>query len=317
MRGDSLPRRAWPALVAAAAALLPTTAGGVILHPANDVPPEPGEPNGAPVICRPHKDVVGRWANNASAVAIGPDRIITTNHQGGGDLTPVFFGGVEYRVRAGSQTFIPGEDLRVAHVERPDGTPANLAHFVGVYDGSDELNQPFVVGGFGRGRGASLSENGTDYGYAWDFSADNTTQRWGINMIDDLDARTLVADFDAPGAPTAVDFEAALSEFDSGGGWFVLDGDTFKVAGLSAGVEHFGRSIFRANSSDPDVILDPNDPADTSGRDGPDLIYAVRLSPYAGQISAAMPEPGGFGLLLIVGGAALCRRGRHSACAAR
>lgn len=299
--------------VAAALLSVSSAARAVILHPESESaavsPSAVSEPVGLPSADRPPADVVGRWGGNASAVAIGPNRIVTTNHQGGGDLTPVEFGGVQYRVRANGVHPIGDLDLRVVTIETLAGEAAHLADYVPIYDGQAEIGLPVAIGGFGRGRGASLVEDNRPYGYAWDLAADNSVQRWGRNQIDALDATTLFADFDDLGAPTSVFREAALSEFDSGGGWFVFVDGAWKLAGLSEGTERYGRSIFRANTADPDID-DPNDPNDFSGRDGADLIAAVRLSPYANDINTAMPEPGNIGMFCLFALGALGRTRR-------
>ena len=62
-----------------------------------------------------------------------------------------------------------------------------------------------------------------------------------------------------------------------------------------------GRSIFRANIADPDQ---------PGGRDGPDLMDTVRVSTYAAQISAAVPEPSAAAGALLAGVGLLARRRR-------
>ena len=86
-----LARRSAVAITAGLLALTSSSSSyAVIKHPVDDPTPVPGPANlGA---------VVGRWSTNASAVAVGPNHILTTRHQGGGVGTTVVFNGVSYEV---------------------------------------------------------------------------------------------------------------------------------------------------------------------------------------------------------------------------
>jgi len=219
----------------------------------------------------------------------------------------VMFGGAAYTVV--EETPIGNADLRVARL----ASTISLTQWVNLYTGSNEVGQFAVLGGYGQGRGATLSDATGPYAYQWDGTV-NTTLRFGRNQIDSTATSTpsagdpftsavLVGDFDPRQALTSAPVEAALAEFDSGGGFFLLDGGVWKVAGINRGTEHAGRSIFRANLADPDV---------PDGRDGPDEIDAVRVSTYAAQIAAAVPEPSTAAALLIAGAGLLARRRRRA-----
>jgi hypothetical protein len=294
-------RSTWAGVVgglalAAGVVAAPAGVGAIVLHPGDDA--------GEPAAERPEDAVVGRWGNNASAVAIGPNHILTTRHQGGGVGTTVVFGGVSYTVA--EEIPIGSADLRVARV-----TGGTLSQFVGLYSGANEIGQTAVLGGYGQGRGANLDDLTGTYGYQWDGSG-NTTLRFGRNQIDAVGtagpepgapytSAVIEADFDPRAQLTSAPFEASLAEFDSGGGFFLLDGGVWKVAAIGRGVEHAGRSIFRVNTADPDV---------PGGRDGPDLMDAVRVSTYAAQITAAVPEPSAAAVVLLAGAGLLARRRR-------
>lgn len=278
----------------------PVDVAAVVVHTGDDA--------GVPAAERPPAAVVGRWGTNASAVAIGPNHILTTRHQGGGVGTAVVFGGTSYTVA--EVIPIGNADLRVARII----SPVSLTQWVGLYTGTNEVGQTAVVGGYGQGRGSDLTDATGTYGYTWDGSG-NTTQRFGRNQIDATGTATataedpytsvvIEADFDPREQLTSVPFEAALAEFDSGGGLFLLDGGVWKVAGINRGAEHLGRSIFRANLGDVDI---------PGGRDGPDLVDAVRVSAYASQIAAAVPEPSAAGAALLAAVGLLARRRRRRA----
>src|SRR4051794_6153417 len=94
------------------------TARAVITHPGEDPPPQPPS------------DVVGRWdvdgGANASAVAIAPNHVITTRHQGSGGVGSIVqFGASRYKVA--SETVIGSADLRVLRITQEfSSAPANL-----------------------------------------------------------------------------------------------------------------------------------------------------------------------------------------------
>lgn len=259
-------------------------ASAIIVHPADD------PPNG---LSTPPADVLGRWASNASAVAIDPNYIITTRHQGSGVGANVTFGGTTY-VAAEIFNLSGSVDARVVRIEALGGGAANLSDFVSIYEGSSEVSSTLVIGGFGDGRGANLDLSpppGTD-AYQWD--GVRGTQRWGANEItatgDDVNVfgswvnDTLEAVFEAPG--NGVSVEATIADGDSGGGWFIdAGGGNWQVAALSQAVEFSEEARFG------------------------ETLFGVRLTNYAGEINAIIPEPSSLALLL-AGGALLARRRR-------
>ena len=162
-------------------------------------------------------------------------------------------------------------------------------------------------------RGATLYYQGDPeypFGYQWDGNG-NDTLRWGRNRIDSVTSvydaarglytNLLVDDFDALGTSTAVSGEAALAEYDSGGGWFRKVGQDWYVVGLSWGTDHAGLS--------QSWFDDPNS-------SGPEHNYAVRISDYAGWINGCLvqggqvPEPASLAIVLGGGALLLLRRRR-------
>jgi hypothetical protein len=310
------------AVAAAGVCGMPGVSRAVINHPAEDAL--------IPTIPQPPGAVVGRWdvdgAANASAVAIAPNFVLTTRHQASGTVGSIVqFGGTRYRVAQIDD--IGTADLRVVRITQEfSAAPANLSAFTPLFTGDDDGSPalPVTFGGYGRFRGTTLLDPSNDpYGYNWDLDGDNNLLpdnvnvlpvRFGRNLIEGSDSVTspypfpsdvLLADFDGPGVGGAVPGESAISEFDSGGGWFVevAPGD-WRAAALSLGVDHTGanmgqpgmRSLF-AEFSDADV------PA-------PDLLAGVRLSSYANEINAIVPEPSAVALLAL-GGASITARWRR------
>lgn len=126
------------------------------------------------------------------------------------------------------------------------------------------------MGGYGKGRGTP----GTGY-YTWAASG-NTTLRWGKNTVDATAlnpcyvndqlryaSQTLRIDFDGTAS-----HDAAIAEYDSGGGWFYQDGGNWVVAGLSAYATTFGKSYYSPSDSN----------------------WAIRVSSYASWINSLLGE---------------------------
>jgi hypothetical protein len=215
--------------------------------------------------------------------------VLTVRHAGGGVGTLVVIGGGTYTV---NNVWCCGSaDLRIAELYG-----ANLTSFVGPYGNTDEVGKGTVIGGFGDGRGAILTTSGITYGYEWDDSP-NTTLRLGTNIVDStaddsnidgLVSDIIIADFDGLTDDNATIYECIPADHDSGGGWFIEDGSTWEVAGLSRAVAthyvagHDGDPNYRLyeswfrNSTDPNILQ-------------PDYCDAVRVSSYAAWILATIP----------------------------
>jgi len=258
-------------------------ASALILHP-------DGDPNLAVWTDRPADDVIGKWGANASCVAISRNCIVTTRHQGGGTWTPVKIAGASYSI---AQIWNHNTaDLRLVKL-----SGANLAEFVDIYAQTDETGKEFVIGGYGVGNGAELQNGGTTYGYAWGDLATRAL-RFGTNIIENQVSDSnippyisdiVVADFDdlSRGNPTA--YECIPADHDSGCGWFIKDGDAWKLVALTRAVEaHYEDG----HEDDPEYKLfeswfrKPSNPI----RSDADILDAVRISSYAQWISDNLPE---------------------------
>ena len=269
-----------PVLITAVVLLFVSHAQAIILHDPADAPSESE---------RPADNVLGRWrtntttSSNASAVAIGREGwattgwIITTRHQGSysGDYTRVTFGGVEYIVK--QQFTIGTADLRVCRLENtPEngGGKANLTDFALVNENTSESGN-IVIGGYGKTKGTEGSDPAGSY-YNWVGTTTLNNLHWGGNSILDTGSYTLgsyvsdvlIDDFDGKTSG-----DAAIAEWDSGGGWFYQSGDDWVVAGLSA-YAIGGRSYFSTTGSYDDW----------------DYNRAVRVSSYATSIFNVIGE---------------------------
>jgi hypothetical protein len=172
---------------------------------------------------RPANSYVGKW-NGSSAVAIGPNWIVTARHNGGNLNTKFKLNGVYYTTSA----IFSHASADIAVVRLNEDLPGwhaitNVA-----------AAQLVVVGGMGRVAGESLRD-----GYWW--SGPNA-ETWGANRVDWAAGDFIAFDWDlsgtGPGVMTgAVAHEAAFALNDSGGGVFVQQANgSFAVAGIAIGV---------------------------------------------------------------------------------
>ncbi|MDO8303453.1 MAG: hypothetical protein Q7T18_09445, partial [Sedimentisphaerales bacterium] len=249
-----------------------TQAYGIILHP------DAGEPNLTTWTDRPVNAVVGRWQNNASFVVVAPKWILTVRHQGGAPAT-VVINDVNYVCIHNENLWTGGgeennADIRLIRLKNSDGSDPDLA-YAPPYTDTNDVDKDFVIGGYGTYRGATLSSGGYAYGYQWAESS-NDTLRWGQNHIDGQESvqlsnsylsYVLYAHFNLTGRP----YEAAIAARDSGGGWFINQNGTWKLAALSAYVQRLNKTWYD----------DPN----TLNTTDPDHFWGIRISSYATWIN--------------------------------
>ncbi|HUT62292.1 MAG TPA: PEP-CTERM sorting domain-containing protein [Phycisphaerae bacterium] len=264
----------------------------VVLHPDANSPAD-----------RPDDSVVGRWADNGTCVVIGSQYVLTTRHQGGGLGSMVQIGDANYYV---DQVWTYDEpnraDLRIARL-----AGANLTDYAQINSNPGEASGLWqvVIGGYGKGRGADLTDsNGVVFGYGWDSNA-NDILRWGQNRLQgsidnshdpiyDYYVDLVYDDFDKPGHFSGYDGEAALAEYDSGNGWFTQIDGNWHLVGLGYSVPH------------ADTLSNWFDDPNTLSYD-PEYNYAIRISQYAGWINGIIPEPATCAILA-AGAAVLFRR---------
>lgn len=121
----------------------------------------------------------------------------------------------------------------------------------------DEEGKEFVITGFGDIRGAAIVTGEKEHGWGPDDS--DRRGRWGTNRVDGT-ARTkvdssqgllLYCDFDAiggadnpldPGDADATPYECQAAGKDSGGGWFIKSGGTWKLAGINYAVDSYTKT---------------------------------------------------------------------------
>lgn len=165
---------------------------------------------------------------NFLGTPIAPHYFITAQHIGGAPNF-VFHGSTYTLVRSFDD---PSSDLRIWEVAE------TFPIYAPLYTGSSEVGGHIVVIGRGTQRGAARVVDGEVRG--WEWGASDGVQRWGENQVASIMPRestgeALYALFDQVGLPN----EAHLSSGDSGGGVFLNDGGTWKLAGINYDVDSF------------------------------------------------------------------------------
>ena len=220
------------------------------------------EDGGSNSFAHPSDNIIGKWGSNASCVAIAPDLVITTCHQGGGVGTYVNIAGGSYRVSAVYQANYNDTnlDMRIAQL---DG--AELTEYVEIYTGDINglLGLELVIGGWGKDRGDPIIYGGKPCEYYWAGQRSDSLQ-WCTNTCDRFSPLTgiqyLVCDFDGPDPSIdgpATTYEGIIAEYDSGGGWFV-NSNGWKLVCLSARVERANLCRFRRFYLE-NFVVDPDD----------------------------------------------------------
>ncbi|BAM03002.1 hypothetical protein [Phycisphaera mikurensis] len=249
---------------------------------------------------------MGRWEDDAAAVAVAPDWVLTTRHQG--SASTVTFGGVAYTPLANTpggpeNVRNLGQDLRLVRLVDASGAPAALASTLSVATGPVTAGTLVTLGGFGPTRGG-FNQDGFDWagplGNAnGPLAGTNTLVQVGTlgpSSGPYAGMAALAAVFDEPGDAGVLPSEATVAPGDSGGFWLVGDAlNGYEIAGLSHAVELRSE---RDNDPDPAVVERPASQAFYS-----QVLLAADATPFASEINA-IPEPasaawlaGGFGLL--------------------
>jgi hypothetical protein len=240
---------------------------------------------------------VGSFAS-AGGVAIAPHHFLATQHQAGSVGGVFNLNGTAYLTVG--YTDIPDTDLRLWQVA---GT---LNAYTELYRTS-AVGQPTNIIGQGihtLGSEVDVIPGPGSNGWRWGATSGKS---WGVNTIDSAviaanGYRLIQFDFD----PAAG--EATYGAGDSGGGVFVNDNGTWKLAGLSYAVES---QYSTTNTGTPETNPDAFRGAvyDGSGLylwtgsawidapSRPQHGYAHDLSHYASAIDAAIPEPATLSLL--------------------
>lgn len=167
----------------------------------------------------------GKWGSFVGT-PIAPNYFITAGHVGGSIGQSLTLGGKSYKTTAMYDD--PATDLRIWKVSTP------FSSYAKIYTGTSELNKEMVTYGRGTQRGSSVVKNGVSKG--WRFGTQDGVMSWGTNIPTSLQyfgtdkGYLLKFPFNRVGGLWS---ESTLSMGDSGGGVFVKDGTTWKLAGIN------------------------------------------------------------------------------------
>lgn len=174
---------------------------------------------------------------NFQGTMISPKHFITAEHLGqhGAVSQPVHFNGVGEKTftlkNGGAYTRIGTSDLAVFEIWE------TFEDFIPLYTGSNEVGKEFVLTGKGRGRGDTITRNSQTVGWKWG-APETEFDRWGVNevlatMTTSMGDPLIYCAFDDDGGA----FECQAAGNDSGGGWFIKDGATWKLAAINYSVD--------------------------------------------------------------------------------
>ena len=255
----------------------------------------------------------GKWGVGGG-VPVGPSHFLTARHLGGQVGNAFNLNGTAYTSTA--FTDIPDSDLRLVRVEQTFDSYAPLYRQAG-----SEVGKDWTMVGFGtHAHGAAVKTGDVEHGWLWSGTAG---KNWGRNTVETSLAaengyQLLTFDFDAAARAD----EGVYTAGDSGGGAFILDGGTWKLAGIGYAIDAFYRNpddtddawlraavhnsagLFQDVTAGPDTAKVP--------AAGPQFGYASQVSFYQSQIDAVtgVPEPSSLALVALTGDAMLRRGGR-------
>ena len=245
-----------------------------------------------------------QWQGQWGAVlgtAISKKYFITAGHVGGGVNQTFYFHGNAHRtVEVWGD---PQSDLRIYKCVGLFSTWAPL------FKDTTEAGRSATLFGRGRTRGEEVNVNGEVKGWKWG-DEDGATS-WGRNSIEGVlpwgPKGSDLLHFDFDGGAEGTSYEGALSQNDSGGGVFVKQGNTWKLAGINYSVDgpfstnpdgsdSFPATIFDRGGlwmSGPGYVKDRSAPITTS-------FYATRISSryqwimdvFNGLIPPGIPDEG-------------------------
>lgn len=177
-------------------------------------------------------DLQGEWGQ-FQGTPIGPRHFITAAHVGGAVGDVFVFRGVNYTTIAVSADS-GASDLIIWTVS------GIFPEWAELYDGPDETGADMVMFGRGATRGAEVRVDGVLKG--WEWGAWDRRMRWGQNRVKALrnnasfptnDLPLMLAGFDSNAGAN----EAHLGVGDSGGGVFIKQGNTWRLAGINYAVD--------------------------------------------------------------------------------
>lgn len=224
---------------------------------------------------------------------VSPRHFVTAKHAGGTVGGAFQFQGISYPTIGVTNN---GTDLNVWEIS------GSLPVYAPLYEGESPVGQSVVIFGRGTRRGADVVVNGQVKGWLW--GAADGRLRWGENVVAGKFGSLLKFDFDRAAGPN----EAQLSSGDSGGGIFVNDQGTWKLAAINYAIEGPWKlsstgAVFNAAIVDKGGLFRGTTQHAETEADQPAAFYATPIAPnygwLAGVLALPKPEPPA-GLQLLV-----------------
>ena len=277
------PRAGW-VIGLLAFVLSPPTVHGIILYSGDN-----SENLEAPDSARSDVfDAVARACNSTggqtsgSAVHIKGKYMLTANHVY--NRSHVTFDGSSFFTR--DTTFTPvkvaNTDMKLFKLVEDPGLPEKI-----LYSGTNgDVGSTGTLIGWGRGRNTNVADPDFTSTNIWQWGNTSTElKRWGVNnIVTSTNQQGIGGNYYevlvTTLSPYAGDNEAGAAMYDSGSGLFVEDAGVWKLAGITS------------------YVYSPTTPQGTSTNtstfhrfsNSMDRNYFVRVSTYASQIQAAIPD---------------------------
>ena len=265
-------------LIGASILLLMPTAQAVILYDGDDSGNLTTPSNGAPF------DSVARVCNNGggntsgSAVHIRGKYMLTANHVH--LRTHITFDGITYLERDTSfnPIRIGTTDMKLIKLVESPGLPATELFS----DNSGDTSVTPILIGWGVGRDTGVNDSGAGYTNIWQWGNTGTLKkRWGTNTIAASGSGEINTGANYDYLITYLDRNAGINEaaatvYDSGSGLYLEQNGFWKLVGLTTAITSINgpyNSTFGISNSR-------------------DRNYFVRISSYASDIEAAIPDTG-------------------------
>jgi len=290
-------RRSFSCFILSGLLLIPVAGRAVLFYSTGDPTYNTAEPTG--VLTNSGWQFQGTFLQYLGT-PISPHHFITAEHFGGSVGNTFNFDGTTYTTIA--KTVDSGSDLALYEI---DGT---FSHYAPLYDSSGEVGKDLVVHGRGTQRGTAVVANGDTKG--WEWGSYDFVMRWGENNVAGVadyavggDEKLLRAEFNSGGGAN----ECILSDKDSGGGLFIEDSGTWKLAGINyaifpssfsysaSGTPSFNAAIFDYSfkASESEKVYYQSEGSwylETANGEEPCSFYVTRISSRYDWITNNIPD---------------------------